>query len=181
MTDSQYQPPSQFQSVDLLPLDENKFVIKRDSRLIRLQQVEFNIVSFNTMRVYMTIIFLLITTQLFLDLNQLAYSLPVSVTVVKIIQIIGYMYGFHAHTSRSCLQVKIFFGYVILSFGMIAYFAFWSFQNQDWLMLFEDIMNAVLNIMLLFACRQYINLLKERDSLKKATSENNAQSPVEHL
>lgn len=128
----------------------------------------------------MALIFLLITTQLFIDIEELSYNLPVSVTVIKIIQIMGYMYGFQAHTSKSCLQVKIFFGYVILSFGMIAYFAFWSIQNQDWLMVFEDAMNIVLNIMLLFACRQYIELLKERDELKRTTSDN-IQSVAECL
>lgn len=170
MAESQYQPPTLYEVPTYVPFNATKAIQNRDPRLIRLQQLEHSITSFNAMRVYIAISLLLIVSRVVVELLRVRFTAPISLPVflISIFQIIGYAYGLSAHTSKSKLQSQIFFCYVVLSFGMIVYFAYWSVTDQDWVLLLQDTINIVLNILLLYACKEYIKLLKERDHLKKS-------------
>ena len=180
MAESQYQPPILYEVPTYIPFNATKAIQNRDPRLIRLQQVEHKITSFNAMRVYIAIILLLIVARVITELLRVRYTAPISLPVllISIFQIIGYAYGLQAHTSKSKLQSQIFFSYVVLSFGMIIYFAYWSVKGKDWVLLIQDMINIVLNILLLYACKQYIKLLKERDQLKKSVRDSLLTQPT---
>jgi hypothetical protein len=168
--ESQYQPPILYEVPTYTPFNANKALQNRDPRLIRLQQVEHTITSFNAIRVYIAIILLLIVSRVVVELLRVRFTAPISLPVllISIFQIIGYAYGLHVHTSKSRLQSQIFCCYVVLSFGMIVYFAYQSVPDKDWVLLTQDMINIVLNVLLLYACKQYIKMLKERDQLRKS-------------
>ena len=148
------------------PFNATKLLEKRDLRQIRLQQVDHEINSYNFMRIYIALIFVIVVARLLLELFQTKGPISVPLIIITIIQILGYGFGLHAHTSKNRWQVKIFFFYTLISFSMIAYFLYYSITTQNWITLSEDIATIILNILLLFSCNHYKKLLKERDILK---------------
>lgn len=162
-----YIPPYGYNlSTSSTPFDATKLLEKRDSRQIRLQQVDHQINSYNFMRIEIALIFCIILARLLAELFQTQRSASIPLIVITVIQVIGYGFGLHAHTSKNRTQVKIFFFYTILSFSMLIYFLYYSITGPNWITLGEDIASIILNILLLFSCNHYRRLLKERDLLK---------------
>ena len=119
-----YKPPAQFEVSQPAPTDYA--TKKRDPRYIKLQQVEHLITEFNLLKIYVTIILLVILVKLFIAavINNDNYYVPFTRTFevcTRTFQLIGYAYGLQAHLSKSYTQGKYFLIYVIASFALITY------------------------------------------------------------
>ena len=172
---SDYKPPAQFEVSKPAPIDYA--AKKRDPRYIKLQQVEHQISEFNLLKIYVTIILLVILAKLFMAaiINDDDYYAPFSRTFevcTRTFQLIGYAYGLQAHLSKSYRQGRYFLMYVIASFVLISYQLAKGIQGDEHGPSILNVslvsLNFFFNIFLAIYTTRFIKALKERDELKKS-------------
>jgi len=166
---SEYTPPEQYGPRNSMNYHGPN--LKTNPKYIQLQRVESEIKEFVVLKYYLTIvfmgIFLLFLLQVFedkADTDEARRAHTIAVTI-RVIQILGYGYGLAAYSSRSTLQWQIFCIYILLSFGIIAYFLVDSYDDV-WLKFGYNIFNIFVNLWLLIYCKKFYDNLKKRDTLK---------------
>ena len=181
MSDSFYQPPNQYTVLDFTPFSADSILKSRDSRTIRLECLEHKIKSYNFMRICMALVMLIIVIRLVCDMFDTNYTVPVSIIMARMFQIVGYMFGFGAHSSKKVLHAQIFFAFLVFSFFEILYFCNWAFMDKDYTLFVEDVISFVLNAIVICYCWHFCKLLAERDSLKKGIGESLVAKHIETL
>jgi len=178
---SNYQPPNQYDPKSSMNYHGPN--LKTNPKYIQLQRVESEIKEFVALKYYLTIVFFLICGGLVLELltalpedatPELKYARTITITI-RIIQILGYGYGLTAYSSRSRLQWQLFCIYVFLSFGIILYILYNSYDGKDWFKFVYSIINIFINLWLLIFCKKFYDNLKKRDILKAQLKDEQAE------
>lgn len=186
---------------------------KKDKRFIRLQVIESEIKEFNILRYYLFVMMVSLTAFLsFSSLfqfpkltSQCAITGKFFVDVVdvirdtgedtyldlalRVIQILGYGYGFQAHTSKNYAQSLILLYYIILSYTLIAFYTYQSAIDNNMYSLAFDIANIFVNLILTRSVYKFCKVLKgtenllkiiflERDRLKRELAEAKAKGEI---
>ena len=120
MSDSCYQPLSPYSLFHTRSFQAETTVHSLDPRMIKLEQVDYKITSSNSFRVYNTIILFLITARLVNDIFGALYDAPVFLLPARVLQVIGFIYGFAVHSSKSYCKFRFFFAFLIFSLGICA-------------------------------------------------------------
>jgi len=171
MTESNYNSPDPNNNTTESPQDKKK----RHPDYIALQRVVYALSTFRLLKLYVNVMIILTTTKFVLNIIEMnsndkeESSLEGIIYVcIKLFQIFGYAYGLQAYVSKSLLQAKVFQGYIIISFFIVGYYAYYDFQDEEWFGFALGVFNFNFNILLLITVRKFINLLHQRDSLKES-------------
>lgn len=171
---SNYNPPAQFNVAQGKSSDVA--AKKRDPRYIKLQQVEHEITEFNLLKLYVTIISLIILVKLFMaaiidDDDYYAPNSRLFEVIVRLLQLIGYAFGLQAHLSKDYNQGRYFFAYLVLSFGLVIYQLVTAIKGDSSGPSVSNVIlvscNFIFNIFLTFYTYKFVKKLKERDEIKK--------------
>lgn len=181
MSDSCYQPPNQYSVLDFTPFSADSILKSRDSRTIKLECLEHKIKSYNFMRICMAGIMLIILIRLGCDMFDTNKTVPLSIIMARMLQIMGFVFGFGAHSSKKVLHAQIFFAFLVFSFFEILYFSNWAYLDKDYALFIEDLVSFVLNSIVMCYCWQFCKLLAERDSLKRGIGESLVAKHIETL
>ena len=165
---STYQPPSQFHDSSSSHFDVSIVLQRRDTRTIKLQQIEHKITMSQTIRVFIALMLLIALSRLFHDIHLQHQDLaPHRTLILGVLEIVGYFYGFVSHTSKSYTKMQVFFGFTGFALMTFGYFGYESIHRKELCMLIENIVSLLFNAILMIYSLIYIKMLKERDDLRE--------------
>jgi len=164
-----YQPPCQYSLNDSVHFDVSIILQNRDPRAIQLQQTEHKIKKSHTIRILIAIMLLISIIRLIHDVYLQYQGFALHGTVLlRVLEILGYLYGFDSHTSRSYTKMQIFLGFAGFALMTFGYSCYESFHRKELCMLIENIISFALNVILVLYSLMYSNLLKQRDHIQKS-------------
>lgn len=172
---SSYQPAPEYtmneEEYDAQGNSQVKSPLKANPKYIQLQRVESNIMEFNLLKIYLSIIVLCALGKLIYDFT-IPRQTDVTIDIaIRVIQLLGYGYGIQAHHTKVRWQWQAFIVYMILSFGIIGYYAYYTYQDKAWFQFGFDITNFFFNVFIVYLTIQFDQRLKERDELLKQLRE----------
>lgn len=170
MEESGYQSPSQYYLHDSSPHFDVSIILKnRDPRAIKLQQIKHKIQMSQTIRIFLAVMLLITITRLIHDVYLQYQALaPHGTLMLRVLEILGYLYGFGSHTSRSYTKMQIFFGFAGFALLTFGYFCYESFHRKELCTLIENIVSLIFNAILMSYCLVYITMLRQRDQIQES-------------
>jgi len=185
MENSTYQPPCQYSldnEASSSHFDVSIILQRRDTRTIKLQQIEHKITMFQTIRIFMAAMLLITISRLIHNIYLQRQALaPHGDILLGVLEIFGYFYGFVSHSSRSYTKMQVFFGFTGFALLTFGYFCYESIHRKELCMLIENAVSLVFNIILMSYSLIYIKMLKERDTLQEAIAKTQQQSCIMQL
>lgn len=161
--------PSRFET-DTASTLEDPLERKHHPDFITLQRVDHELDTFRLMKISIFGMLAFVIAKLIIHLTNVAVIDSGRKTIDIIlgtIELLGYLLGLQAYSTKSLLLSYIFLVFLLFSLGINVFYLIMDSEHGIWSLVAIESLQVILTLIVLAIIRRYFFLLKKRDQLKK--------------